>query len=63
MADQASATHPHRPKMDGSSDSICLNCLATVTAKHEADKPDVRLNHVCGPYFTAKRTSLVQQSA
>jgi hypothetical protein len=63
MADQAPATHPHRPKMDGSSDLICLNCLATVAAKHDADQSDVQLHHVCGPYFTAKRTSLLQQSA
>lgn len=63
MADQASATHPHRPKMDGSSDSICLNCLATVAAKQEADRSDAELRHVCSPYFTAKRTSLLQQPA
>jgi hypothetical protein len=63
MADQATATHPHRPKMDGSSDSICLNCLATVAAKQAVDQSDVQLRHVCGPSFTTKRTSLLQQSA
>jgi hypothetical protein len=63
MADQATATPPHRPKMDGSSDSICLNCLGTVAAKQEVDPSDVQLRHVCAPSFTAKRTSLLQQSA
>jgi hypothetical protein len=66
MADQAAATHPRRPKMDGSSDSICLNCLATVASKHEqdADKSGVELRHICHPYFSARRTpGLQQQSA
>jgi hypothetical protein len=63
MAEQASATHPHRPKMDGSSDSICLNCLATVAAKHNADQPGVSLHHVCPPVFSPRRNAPLQQSA
>jgi hypothetical protein len=66
MADQAPAIHPHRPKMDGSSDSICLNCLATVASKQEqeADKSGVALRHICHSYFSARRTpGLQQQSA
>jgi hypothetical protein len=63
MAEQASEAHPHRLKMDGSSDSICLNCLATVAVKHEADHSDVSLRHVCLPSFSAKRGPAFQQSA
>jgi hypothetical protein len=63
MAEQASATHPHRLKMDGSSDSICLNCLATVAANQEADHPDLLSHHVCLPSFTARRSTPLQQSA
>ncbi|MBB5317060.1 hypothetical protein HDF09_001729 [Edaphobacter lichenicola] len=65
MADQAAATPPHRPKMDGSSDSICLNCLATVVSKHEqeADKSNVESHHICAPYFSGRRTPVLQQSA
>jgi len=62
MAEQASAAHPHRLKMDGSSDSICLNCLATVAAKHETDQSDVELHHVCLPSFSARRSAALQQS-
>jgi hypothetical protein len=65
MANQAAATHPHRPKMDGSSDSICLNCLATVVSKHEqeADKSGVELRHICNPHFSARRTLGPQQQS
>jgi hypothetical protein len=63
MAEQASAAHPYRPKMDGSSDSICLNCLATVAIKHDADQPDVSLHHVCLPAFSLRRNAPLQQSA
>jgi hypothetical protein len=62
MADQASATPPHRLKMDGSSDSICLNCLATVSAKQEADQSGVELPHICLPSFSARRSAALQQS-
>ncbi|MBB5342325.1 hypothetical protein HDF10_000275 [Edaphobacter lichenicola] len=65
MANQAAATPPRRPKMDGSSDSICLNCLATVVAKHdhEADKSNVESRHICHPYFSDRRTPVLLQSA
>ena len=49
MADQATALHPHRLKMDGSSDSICLNCLATVVAKHSAEHSSNEAHHICHP--------------
>jgi len=61
MAEKSSASHPHRMKMDGSSDLICLNCLATVVAQHEADQPE--LQHVCPPAFSQRRGTLLQQSA
>jgi hypothetical protein len=63
MANQASATPPHRLKMDGSSDSICLNCLATVSAKQEPDQSGVALPHICLPSFSARRDTDLQQSA
>ncbi len=62
MAEQPSATHPHRLKMDGSSDSICLNCLATVAAKQEVDQSGVEMHHVCLPSFSVRRTTPLQQS-
>ena len=63
MAEQASALHPHRPKMDGSSDSICLNCLATVAVQHDADQLDISLHHVCLPAFSPRRNTPLQQTA
>lgn len=63
MAEQASTAHPRRPKMDGSSDSICLNCLATVAAKQEAGHPEVPSHHVCLSSFSARRSTPLQQSA
>jgi hypothetical protein len=62
MAEQASATPTHRLKMDGSSDSICLNCLATVSAKREADQSGVDLSHTCHPSFSTRRNAALQQS-
>jgi hypothetical protein len=62
MADQASITHPHRPKMDGSSDLICLNCLGTITTKHGADKSDIYQNHICHTSFSARRSPNQQQT-
>jgi hypothetical protein len=60
MADQASALHPHRLKMDGSSDLICLNCLATVTSSDDADLADTKAHHICSPHFSTRRTSTLQ---
>jgi hypothetical protein len=63
MAEQASVSHPHRLKMDGSSDLICLNCLATVAAQHEADQSQLQHEHVCPPAVSQRRSTLLQQSA
>jgi hypothetical protein len=57
MADQLSAAHPHRLKMDGSSDSICLNCLATLTPNHNSDQKESIRIHICHPSFTSKRST------
>jgi len=64
MANPAAAAHPHRPKMDGSSDSICLNCLATVASKHEHEvgESSVEAHHICHPYISGRRTPILQQS-
>ncbi len=57
MTQQASSVHPQRLKMDGSSDSICLNCLGTITAEDRASQADDRLSHICPPSFSASRSS------
>jgi hypothetical protein len=62
MADQASVLHPHRLKMDGSSDSICLNCLGTIAAQRD-DQPNVDAIHICPPAFSSRRSSNLQPSA
>ncbi len=54
MTDQIVIAYPHRPKMDGSLDSICLNCLGTLaTVTIKPDEPESR--HVCHPSFSFKR--------
>jgi hypothetical protein len=60
MSELASSVHPQRLKMDGSSDSICLNCLGTITAKDRADQADAGIQHVCHPSFSSDRSSTTQ---
>ncbi|WP_158944762.1 hypothetical protein [Granulicella sp. S190] len=62
MAEQATAAHPHRPKMDGSSDLICLNCLATVVAKHDAGQSSGESLHICNPSFSGRRIPAMQHA-
>jgi hypothetical protein len=61
MPEQASSVHPQRLKMDGSSDSICLNCLGTITAKDRANQADDELPHICHPSFSASRSSAASE--
>jgi hypothetical protein len=61
MIEQASSGHPQRLKMDGSSDSICLNCLGTITASDRANKMEADSHHICHPSFTSSRGSTLQR--
>ncbi len=62
MTEQASSVHPQRLKMDGSSDSICLNCLGTITANDRTGHPEADSRHICPPSFSASRRSAFQRS-
>jgi hypothetical protein len=62
MPQLASSVHPQRLKMDGSSDLICLNCLATITAKDQVDYADADTHHICHPSFSSERSSVPQHS-
>jgi hypothetical protein len=61
MIEQASSGHPQRLKMDGSSDSICLNCLGTITANDGASQTEADPHHICHPSFSASRSSAFQR--
>jgi hypothetical protein len=48
MIDRRPAFYPHRRKLDGSFDSICLNCLATVAnSADESELDEFDSLHVC----------------
>jgi hypothetical protein len=50
MADTLITFYPHRRNRDGSFDSICFTCFATVVyAKSEAELVEYDRNHVCLP--------------
>jgi hypothetical protein len=56
MADKQAIFYPHRLNRDGSFDSICLTCFATVVyAKTEAELVDSDKDHVCDSGFLAER--------
>jgi hypothetical protein len=56
MADKLTIFYPHRPNKDGSFDSICLTCFATVVyAKSEVELVEYDKNHVCDSAFLAER--------
>jgi hypothetical protein len=47
---------PHRQNRDGSFDSICLRCFATVaTAKDVKELRSYDKNHICDPASIANR--------
>ncbi|WP_158790881.1 hypothetical protein [Granulicella sp. L60] len=61
MTDKAAVLHPRRLKMDGSYDSICLNCLGTIeTSKDDAESSRFDAIHICPPMFVAKRSTATQ---
>jgi hypothetical protein len=56
MADKLIVFYPHRRNRDGSFDSICLNCFATLaTAKTEAELLELDQAHICQPATVTQR--------
>ncbi len=52
MGDEPIAAFCHRPNADGSFDSICLACFATVySTQREADLIPGEQRHSCGGWF------------
>jgi hypothetical protein len=62
MTDKAAVVYPHRRKMDGSTDSICLNCLGTIARDEDGDG-DFDMSHNCIPAFKRKQSAAPQYSA
>ena len=56
MADKLIFYYPHRPNKDGSFDSICLTCFATIkTAQTEYELLEPEGKHVCIPSALSQR--------
>jgi len=56
MADKLISFRPHRKNRDGSYDSICLRCFATIaTARREEDLIGPDRGHVCRPATLTQR--------
>ena len=56
MADKPIVFYPHRRNRDGSFDSICLNCFATVaTAYTEPELLEYDRRHVCKAATVSQR--------
>jgi hypothetical protein len=54
MDRQTRPRHPHRRNADGSHDSICTACLATIASvRDESELADHELAHVCNPFWSA----------
>ena len=50
MSTQTSPRFPHRHNNDGTHDSICMACLATVAKRSdESELLEYELSHVCDP--------------
>jgi hypothetical protein len=49
-------SYPHRRKLDGSFDFICLKCLATIaTSSDETEREAHEKEHVCSIFFPEDR--------
>jgi len=60
MANNLDLFYPHRRNRDGSFDSICLICLATVAAgRSEAELVELEKVHVCNAGFLADRRGYI----
>jgi hypothetical protein len=54
-------SYPHRRKLDGSLDFICLNCLATIAkSSDEAELEAREKEHVCAIFFPEYRAKTVR---
>jgi hypothetical protein len=52
MVSQSTSRFPHRHNRDGSYDSICISCYATVASvQNEADLAQLEQDHVCNMVF------------
>jgi hypothetical protein len=50
------ATYPHRRNRDGSFDSICTTCFATIGhVESESELTDTDQNHTCEEFFLRGR--------
>jgi hypothetical protein len=57
------ALYPHRQNYDGSFDSICRTCFATVGhASHEAMLAELEKIHTCDPRVLAEWALLLSQA-
>ena len=56
MTNTRTEFYPHRHKLDGSFDSICLNCLATIfTSNNETELEAHEKEHVCHKFVSDDR--------
>ena len=61
MADLLSPPNPHRRNRDGTWDSICLTCFATVaTTATELDLAEADRVHICAPAVLSQRSSEIR---
>jgi hypothetical protein len=57
MADKLISFYPHRVNRDGTYDSICLTCFATIaSARREEDLKGLDKAHVCKPATLLQRS-------
>ena len=58
MTNARNIAYPHRHNADGSIDSICITCFATIAqTKDEAALFELERNHFCNRSFLADRES------
>jgi hypothetical protein len=56
MVDSIAVMYPHRKKMDGSSNVLCLNCLATIPMEQDAAQIGGRTpHHICSPWLSEEQ--------
>jgi hypothetical protein len=64
MVDARIPFYPHRQNRDGSFDSICLKCFATVArAKVVTELKSYETKHICDEAFLAERGVLRPSTA
>ena len=63
----SSSRFPHRTNRDGTIDSICPHCFATIgTSTWEADLEDIEAAHICDParltYYKERRKPVAKDA-